>query len=295
MPELPEVETIVRQLQKTVVGRKITGAWSDWPNMLKTHTLAKLSKDLAGRKIIRSHRRAKYILLDLSGAKTLIIHQKISGHLLYGTWQKGNGKHKWLATQAGPLRDDSYNRFIRFMVFLDNGKMIGLADVRRFGRIYLGDTKKIEAIHDLAKLGPEPLAKYFTLARFKQTLENRRGHIKKVLMDPYIIVGIGNIYSDEILWRAGIHPQTRVENLKDTVFKNIYAHMQSVLQSAIKARGDSDSDYRTLTGEKGKYQTMTKAYHHTGEKCGKNDGGIIQRLVMNGRSAHFCPKHQKLH
>ncbi len=291
MPELPEVETIVRGLNRKVIGLKVVDAWNDWPRTIKTHTLEKFRHEIKGREILHAHRRAKYIMMDLSGGKTLIIHQKISGHLLYGKW-KVDGK-KVTPAMSGPIKSDPYNRFIRFILYLSNGYMLGLSDVRRFGKVFLGDTDKIENINEIGRLGPEPLDPKFTLAKFKELMRHRRGVIKKVLMDPFVIVGIGNIYSDEILWYSGIAPLHRVEKLRDLELAVIYKNIKMVLKKAIGAKGDSKQDYRTLEGKFGNYQNMQKAYQLTGEKCQKRDGGIIKRLVVGGRSAHFCPVHQK--
>ncbi|MEK7151361.1 MAG: bifunctional DNA-formamidopyrimidine glycosylase/DNA-(apurinic or apyrimidinic site) lyase [Patescibacteria group bacterium] len=291
MPELPEVETIVSGLNQKVVGFKIVGAWTDWPRTIKTHSLPSFVKEIKGHKILRAHRRAKYVMLDLSGSKTLIIHQKISGHLLYGKWKIIDKKVEPII--EGPIKSDPYNRFIRFILYLSNGYMLGLSDVRRFGKVFLGDTDKIENINEIGKLGPEPLDPKFTVKKFVDLMSRRRGVIKKVLMDPFVIVGIGNIYSDEILWYSGIAPLHRVEKLTDKELGVIYKNIKFVLKKAINARGDSQQDYRTLEGKFGNYQNMQKAYQLTGEKCQKRDGGIIKRIVVNTRSAHYCPIHQK--
>ncbi|PJE51163.1 MAG: bifunctional DNA-formamidopyrimidine glycosylase/DNA-(apurinic or apyrimidinic site) lyase [Candidatus Yanofskybacteria bacterium CG10_big_fil_rev_8_21_14_0_10_36_16] len=313
MPELPEVETIVRQLNKKVKGFKLTDAWTDWPKTIKTHSLPQFRKEIKGREILHVKRRAKYIIIKLSGHKTMAIHQKISGHLLYGKWIprkeliklkdkeliskiKNNDKfdnQKWLPAENGPLADDPFNRHIRFILFLNNGKMIGLSDLRRFGKIYLADNDKIGSVGDIGRLGPEPLDPKFTFKKFKELFKNKKGKVKQVLMDPFFIAGIGNIYSDEILWYSGILPTHRVESLDTQDLKKIYKYIKFVLKKAIKAKGDSEQDYRKLDGTKGDFQNMTKAYQKTGQKCSKNDGGIIKRLKVGGRSAHYCPIHQK--
>jgi formamidopyrimidine-DNA glycosylase len=314
MPELPEVETIVGQLNKKVVGRKIIDAWTDWPKTIKTHTLEKFIPAIRGRKILHTRRRAKYILMDLSGSKTLVIHQKISGHLLYGKWEKTQNDAKktalqsressktksknlknqiWVSAIPGPLRNDRNNQFIRFILFLDNGWQLALSDLRRFAKVYLVDTDKVEKMTDIGKLGPEPLDRSFTFEKFRELMAKKRGAIKKVLMDQFTIAGIGNIYSDEILWYASIHPLHRVEKLNDKELAAIYKYIRLVLKKAISAKGSSQEDYRTLDGKFGKYQNMQKAYQQTGKKCQKGDGGVIKRIKINGRSAHFCPVHQK--
>jgi len=290
MPELPEVETIVRQLKRAVVGLKIKDAWNDWPRQIRTHTLTGLKRQLKSRSVAGVRRRGKYILLDLTGGKTLVIHQKISGHLLFGRWTKQKGS--WIA-QKGPLKDDPFNRHIRFIVEFTNGRMMGLSDVRRFGRIYLGDTARIANFTDMARIGPEPLEIAKKRVKFHELFAGKKGKIKQVLMDPYFIAGIGNIYADEILWYAGINPLRRVETLSGKEVERIRKYVPAVLKKAIEEGGDSMSDYRNLFGEFGNYQTMHRAYRQTGKYCSKKDGGRIIRIKINARSAHYCPVHQK--
>jgi len=291
VPELPEVETIVRGLNQKVVGLKIKDVWTDWPRMIKTHPLDKFKREIRGRKILRAHRRAKYIIMELSGGKALIIHQKISGHLLYGKWKIENKKP--VAITKGPIKLDPQNRFIRFILYLSNGYMLGLSDLRRFGKVLLANADKVEEIAEIKKLGPEPLDPKFTFKKFKELMAKKRGVVKRVLMDQFTIAGIGNIYSDEVLWYAGIHPLHRVEKLNDRELAAIYKSIRSVLKKAIGAKGDSEQDYRTLEGKEGGYQKMQKAYGQTGEKCQKHDGGVIKKVKIGGRSAHFCPVHQR--
>lgn len=292
MPELPEVETTVRDLNKRVIGLKITGVWTDWSKLFKEPKgVKKAAEILKGRKILGARRRAKYIFLDLSGNKTLIIHQKISGHLLYGRWKPAAGS--WQAAIAGPLKDDPQNRFIRLIFFLSNGRMLALSDLRRFGKALILDTDKIYEFKEFKELGPEPLDKLFTFEKFREIIKRKKGKIKQILMNQNVIAGIGNIYSDEILWYAGIHPLRQTADLKDSELKSIYKSIKKVLPIGIKARGDSMQDYRTISGELGSYQYKQKTYQLTGKKCSKKDGGIIKRIRVNNRSAHFCPLHQK--
>ena len=148
---------------------------------------------------------------------------------------------------------------------------------------------------DLLKLGPEPLEKSFTYKIFKERLYKKpNGKIKTVLMDQTIISGIGNIYSDEVLWMSGIHPLSRVKKIPEKNLKSLYESITKVLNESIKVGGDSMSDYRNPLGEKGGYQKIHKVYRRTGEKCLKKDGGIIRRIKVGGRSAHYCDVHQKL-
>jgi len=292
MPELPEVENIVRYLNKTIIGFKITGAWTDWPKIVKNLSFDKFNKKITNRKILRIQRRAKYILIDLTGNKTLLLHQKISGHLLFGKWEK-NKEGKWQSIAPGPLKDDPKNQFIRFILFSSSGKMLALSDLRRFAKILLFDKDKIEELGEIKSLGPEPLAKNFTFKKFHEILKNKKGKIKQVLMDQNIIAGIGNIYSDEILWEAKIHPLKETKILKEKELKGVFSAIKKILKKAIKFQGDSIDNYRLPDGKKGKYQEIQKVYQREGKKCFRCKA-LIKRIKIGGRSAHFCPECQTL-
>jgi len=289
MPELPEVEIIVRDLNKTIQGLKITNVWTDWRKMVKKPSYSNFVKQIRNRKILKARRRAKYILIDLSKGKTLIIHQKISGHLLYGKWSVKGKEVKILSN--GPLKDDPQNRFIRLIFYLSNGKQLGLSDLRRFAKVLLVDSDKINDLKEIKELGPEPLDKKFTFKKFKEIFKNRQGKIKQVLMNQGMIAGIGNIYSDEILFEAKIHPLKQIKELKNGDFKKIYQAMKKILQRAIVLRGDSMSDYRDVKGRKGRYQDVQKVYQREGQRCYQCKN-MIKRIKIGGRSAHFCPTCQ---
>ncbi|MBI2062405.1 MAG: bifunctional DNA-formamidopyrimidine glycosylase/DNA-(apurinic or apyrimidinic site) lyase [Candidatus Yanofskybacteria bacterium] len=299
MPELPEVETIIRELRKKVVGLKITDAWTDPVKPVQTGHGAgwpKIKKELKGKKILSVRRRAKYIIMDIEGEKTLFIHQKISGHLLYGKWRMVDGK--WESVVKGPLKDDRQNGYIRFMLILNNSYQLALSDLRRFGKVILVDDDKVKDLKEISDLGPEPLEIIFKqfedLFGSSTSKQRKKGRLKKVLMDQTFIAGIGNIYGDEILWDAGYHPLSRVENLDGKDLKKIFNSTVKILKKAIKYKGSSMDDYRIPSGEKGRFQNIQNAYQLTSRTCKKKDGGVIQRIVIAGRSAHFCPKHQIL-
>ena len=324
MPELPEVETTVRGLKKTVVGKKILDVWTDLStkdkrqseNIANPKFFPKFKREVRNKKILSVERRAKNILVNLSGNRTILIHMKMTGHLLYGAYSKlkvsaqggsaSGGKsgklkviEKWEPKDKGPLQD-LYNRFLHVVFTLSNGKHLVFSDARKFGKITLMDTKIAHDTKHLNNIGPEPLDKKFTLEKFKKALAKRpNGKIKSVLMDQSIIAGIGNIYSDEILWRAGVHPERRVSTLLRQGFggqeiKEIFKAMKKVLAKGIDFGGDSMSDYRNLLGRPGKFQEHHKVYQLTGEKCQKpRCKGIIERIVIAGRSTHFCFTHQK--
>ena len=192
----------------------------------------------------------------------------------------------------GPLEQDRQNGYIRFILYLNNGYQLGLSDLRRFGKVILVDDDKVGDLKEIRELGPEPLEINFN--RFSKLFERKKGRLKQVLMDPTFIAGIGNIYADEILWASGLHPLSRVENLGQNDLKKIYKNTVAILKKAIKYQGSRMDDYRLPSGKKGKFQDVQNAYQKTGQKCKKKDGGIIKRLVIGARSAHFCPRHQLL-
>jgi len=291
MPELPEVETTVRDLNKKVLGRTFIDVWTDFKNIVKKpKSFEEFKNQIKGRKIQRIWRRGKNILLDLSENKTLLIHQKLTGHLLLGQWVKKKGR--WQAKTPGPLAEDLRNRFLHLIFWLDSGEMLALSDLRKFAKIELLDQKELKK--ELSSFGPEPLEKNFTFEKFKEALsKKKKGKIKQILIDQEIIAGIGNIYSDEILWTAKIHPFKEVSNLSEAKLRKIYMAIKKILPLAIELKGESFSDFRRLSGEKGYFDKARKVYRRAGEKCSRCDK-IIKRVKLAGRSAHFCPSCQKL-
>jgi len=294
MPELPEVETTVLDLQKKVLGRTFVDVWSDFKKMIKKPNFEKFKKEIKGKKIQKIWRRGKNIIFNLSGGLSLLIHQKLTGHLLLGIWELEKGK--WQAKIPGPLAEDPMNRFLHLMFWLDDGRhppttqMLALSDLRKFAKVELLDQEELKK--ELSSLGPEPLEKSFTFEKFKKTLESKKGKIKQVLMDQEIIAGIGNIYSDETLWEAKIHPFREISKLNEGEIKRIYGAMQKILKKAIEVKGESISDFRRISGEKGGFDPLRKVYRREGQKCSRC-GTIIKRIKLAGRSAHFCPHCQK--
>ena len=305
MPELPEVQTIVSDLRKILPGLKIAGVKTDWKKMFKNSSLENFKKEVVGEKILDVRRIGKNILIDLTGNKTVLVHQKMTGHFLYGKWELVTppvaGEARWLGKEAGAIRDDPQNRFIHLVFDLSNKKQLALSDLRKFAKVLLWPTGKLSELEDINNLGPDPTAPDFDFKKFQDRLAplaaglaGKKGKIKIVLMDQSVFAGIGNIYSDEILWLAEIHPLRQVSSFTQEELKSIFNSTKKILKKAIEARGTSDSDYRDPSGKKGGYQEMLYVYGLEGEKCQKKDGGIIARLKIGGRSAHFCPIHQKM-
>lgn len=295
MPELPEVETTVNDLNKKVRQRTFTGVWTDFEKMVKKpRDFEKFEQGIKGGKILKVCRRAKNILFDLSGGRVLLVHQKLTGHFLYGRWKREGGA--WRSELGGDLASP-INRFIHLVFFLDNGDQLALSDLRKFAKAELWDSKELQDSKEMKALGCEPMEPDFTFEKFQQCLSGRKGKIKQVLMDQGAIAGIGNIYSDEILWKARVHPCSQTSDLEDDQMKAIYKSAKTILASAIKLRGttvlSNVEEYRGVAGGRGGYQARLKVYRRDGLPC-FNCGGKVERLKAGGRSWHFCPNCQKL-
>jgi len=293
MPELPEVQTTVNDLNRKIKGLTITGIWTDWPKYFKRsiggwETFRKIVK---GKKIKKIRRIGKNIIFDLSHDKEILIHQKLTGHLLVGHWQIKNNLP--ISTEKG-LFAEKVNNYIHAIFWLNKNKMMGFSDLRKFGKILVTDKRDFDNLKDLKDIGPDPLTPKFGFNEFKSLISRKQGPIKKILMDQNIVSGIGNIYSDEILFAAKIHPLRKAEKLGDKELRAIFEAAKKILKKAIKLRGTSTSDYRDTAGKAGRYTEVRLVYQREGEKCPQRCGGTIKRLKINGRSAHFCPYCQKL-
>jgi len=292
MPELPEVETTVRGLNRALnsLSARFIDVWTDcWKIIKKPANFENFRAEIKNKKIEKIWRRGKNIIFELSEGYSLLIHQKLTGHLLYGCWVKKNGN--WLPIGNGVLVD-RVNNYIHLIFFLNNEKMIALSDLRKFAKVELWKTRELLNSNELNSLGPEILEKSFTLEKFKGALSKKKGRIKEVLMDQAVISGVGNIYSDEALWRARVNPFKRVSDLTEGELGKIYDSLQDVLRKSIKLHGESFSDYRDVNGEKGGFDEIRMVYRREGEKCSRC-GAIIGRKKMGSRSAHFCPNCQK--
>jgi len=290
MPELPEVETIVLDLRKKVISRTFIDVWTDFKKIIKKpENFEQFKKEIKGKKIQRIWRRGKNIIFDLSDGFSLLIHQKLTGHLLLGKWEKKGDI--WQAPKG--LLSEKINTYIHLLFTLDNNQMLALSDLRKFAKIELWNKNDLENSKEFRSLGPEPLEKNFTFEKFKETLRQAQGRIKQVLMDQTVIAGIGNSYSDEILWETKIHPFKEIKRLSDEEIKRIYKAMREILKKAIKLRGESISDFRDIEGRRGFFDKARKVYRREEEKCSRC-GTIIKRIKLAGRSVHLCPKCQKL-
>jgi formamidopyrimidine-DNA glycosylase len=305
MPELPEVQTTVNGLRAHIIGLKIIDVWTDYNSpffkgsgTIKDPTyFRQFKKGAVGHTVVDVTRRAKNILIHLDNQMTILVHMKMTGHLLYGVYSFDNKalRDPWVPVRPEMLKDP-FNRRVHFLISFDNDHHLALSDMRKFAKVTLVDSQKLEASLHLGGIGPEPLEKDFTYDRFVSRINIRpQGKIKQVLMDQKILAGIGNIYADESLWRAGINPLERVTTISGRKLKELFEAIQQTLARGIDFGGDSTSDYRNVYGEKGKFHESHRAYRRTGAPCEKKGcKGKIVRIVLGGRGTHFCDTHQKL-
>lgn len=274
MPELPEVETTARGLRERVIGRCVVSVGSlDWPRMAPNATITTLAEATVGRRIESVVRRGKYVIVGLTGEVYLVLHRKMSGNLI-------------LRTSDLPIVAHTH-----LTVTLDDGWRVDFVDPRKFGRIYLFlGRAALDAFLD-ERLGPEPLE--IELQQFDRLLERRRGRLKSLLLDQGFLAGIGNLYADEILWEAQLHPSRSVESLTAHERGRLHAAMQRVLADAIERRGTSLSDYVDAAGEQGTNQAYLRVYGRAGLPCAR-DGCLrpIERTVVAQRGTWYCPSCQ---
>lgn len=294
MPELPEVETIKRQLQNRVVGRKLKGAEIRLPKLVyfdgKKGDTPNFKKHLIGATIKKIDRRAKILIFRLSNNYSLLLHLKMTGQLIFCD-QSGKtiqGGHGW------PKADVKIpNRWTHIIIYFTDGSTLYFNDLRQFGYMKLVPTAKLAEQPELKNLGPEPFDKNFTTSTFQKMLLRRpRAKIKQLLMDQNFLSGIGNIYADESLFYAGVLPTRPAEKLTPPEIKKLYQGIKTILKKAIAKGGTSANTYVMLSGQKGGYEPYLKVYGKEGEKCPNKCGGKVQRIKLAGRSAHFCPKCQ---
>lgn len=304
MPELPEVTVIVNQLDKKLKGLILESIETDWP---KKFYWGKFSiKDLKGAKIVGVERRGKVVLIKVSKVSkvpkvpkelTILIHLKLTGQLIYQDKRtRIAGGHP-----IPPLNLAVPNKTTRVTFTFTNpstssGQVAGhlyFNDVRKFGWVKIVESEESKIKEAIGtELGPDPLV--MSYEQFKERLVKRgQSRIKKLLMDQKFISGVGNIYSDEALWRAKIHPKRSTVSLSPSEVKALYNGVQESLKLAIEKGGSSASAYVDSGGEKGLYLSFAKAYHMTGSPCARCKTPIVREKI-DGRSAHYCPNCQKL-
>jgi formamidopyrimidine-DNA glycosylase len=277
MPELPEVEIVRRDLEQQVLGRRILAVTRlDWPAMVEQPTAAELLALLPEQAIVAVERRAKWLLLRLSSGFALAIHLRMTGNLF-----------------VRPA-DEAADQYTHLVLTLEGGEQLFFRDVRKFGRVRLLDAAGEAALD--ARHGPEPLDASFDAAALAERLRGRRTRIKAALLDQQLVAGLGNIYADEALWLARIHPLRPADSLSQAELATLHAAIQAALEAAIGRGGSTLRDYRNGFGEAGQNQLFFNAY-----RTDKRDtrpcprcGGPISKIVVAQRGTHFCPTCQTL-
>jgi formamidopyrimidine-DNA glycosylase len=275
MPELPEVETVRRDLESRIIGRTIVACEvsADAPRLVQLVTREEFRRQLTGRRIVGLRRRGKYLIVDLDDGRAWVLHRGMSGNVLYR--EHGAPPDPW----------------VRATFVLDDGHELRWADLRKFGKMWLVE----DATMVIETLGPEPLEAEFTPQVLRERAGRRSAPIKAVLLDQTVVAGVGNLYSDEALHYAKIHPLRPANKLKPDDWVRLHAGIVRALRMGIDARGSSLGttlrDHVNVDGDPGRNQETVKAYGREGEPC-YTCGTLMRRLVVGGRSAVFCPRCQ---
>ncbi len=289
MPELPEVETINRGMKKYLIGKVISKVEVDWFKSL-AYDQKFINKHLINARIDSIDRRGKVLIISLSNNFNLLFHLKMTGQLVYKSDKERFGAGHPSDSLINKLPDKS-TRIIFY--FNDNSKLF-FNDQRKFGWAKILDQESLKEFEYLNKLGPEPLDKDFSLKIFKARLDLRKNSkIKSVLLDQSIIAGLGNIYTDESLWMAKIHPLEVINKLSQSRIQKLYESMLEVLNLSISRGGSSDRNYIDIVGKKGTYIDFANVYKKAGMPCKRCSTNII-RIKVASRGTHICPKCQKL-
>lgn len=284
MPELPEVETVKIGLARLLPGRVISAVDFDWPKSFP-NAPADVAKFMIGAKVVTVSRRAKVLLIELSSNYSLVIHLKMTGQLVFRSPQERFGAGHPNESLIGELPDRSTRVTLTFK---DKGQLF-FNDQRKFGWVRLIPTPEVMNLDFFKKVGPEPLSTDFTGKDLQTRLQRRSNtSIKAALLDQTVVAGIGNIYADESLWGAKIHPATLVKNLKPAQFHKLYDELIFVLKLAIEKGGSTDKNYVNAEGKKGSYMSFARVFRREGQACPR-DGAIIEKSRVAGRGTHTCP------
>ncbi len=292
MPELPEVQTVVNQLQQIIISKVIKSVEINVPQLVDAQS-KKNSAFLEGARIKGIRRVGKNIVIECEDKKgkqvSIAIHLKMTGHLLVGKWKKKNGA--WVS-QNTDTRAEKVNSYIRVMIHCTDGTMVGLSDARKFARIIIASPKELDSHRFIQNIGVDALSRELSAKSVHKKTSNRAIPIKQTLLDQTVIAGIGNIYADEILYEARIHPRTQTKNITIANWENIIKTARAILKKSIAVGGASMSDYRDIEGRRGGYSDLRLVYKRTGTPC-KRCKTPIERVIIATRSSHFCPTCQK--
>lgn len=288
MPELPEVETVRTGLQSFLPDKKIAAVHNDWPKSFP-NAQSDVKQFLIGASIVEVKRRAKVLLIELSTQYTLVIHLKMTGQLVY----RGDHERFGAGHPNDSLVHDLPDKTTHVQLDFTDGSHLFFNDQRKFGWVRLMPTVEVMNLDFFVKVGPEPLSDDFTDTDFIHRLMRRKkSGIKVVLLDQTVIAGIGNIYADEGLWAAKIHPSTLVQDVPQAKLKKLYTEMRAVLQLAIEKGGSTDRNYVNAEGKKGSYMSFAKVFRREGKPCPRC-GTTIIKIRVAGRGTHVCPTCQR--
>lgn len=289
MPELPEVETVRRGLHELIIGRTVKKVVHDTPKSFP-NAAADVETFLIGSKITDVRRRAKVLLIDLSTEYTLVIHLKMTGQLVFRAADVAFGAGHPNDSLIGELPD----RSTRVTFTFSDGSHLYFNDQRKFGWVRLLPSIEVPNIDFMQKVGPEPLEHDFTPAQFRERFKRKaKSPIKAALLDQTVIAGVGNIYADESLWGAKIHPLTKVAAITDAEFNKLYHELRDVMNLSIEKGGSTDRNYVNAEGKKGSYIDFARVFRREGKPCPRC-GTTIIKFKAAGRGTHICPHCQVL-
>lgn len=287
MPELPEVETVRIGLSRLLPGRVIAQVDSDNPKSFP-NAPADVDTFVIGARVVKVARRAKVLLIELSSKYSLVIHLKMTGQLVF------RGEHVFGAGHPNDsLVGELPDRSTRVTITLKDGSKLFFNDQRKFGWMRVFPTAEVSNIDFFKKVGPEPLHEDFTTKVFAERLARRKNStIKAALLDQSVLAGVGNIYADESLWAARIHPETRVKYVPVSRLKVLHKELVAILRLAIEKGGSTDKNYVDAEGKKGSYLSFAKVFRREGKPCARC-GTVIEKIRVAGRGTHVCPICQK--
>lgn len=284
MPELPEVETVRRGLELLIVGRRFQSVSHDNPKSFP-NAQGEVNNFLLGASVAAVRRRAKVLLIDLSSEHTLVIHLKMTGQLVY------RGEHVFGAGHpSDSLIGELPDRSTRVIMEFTDGSVLYFNDQRKFGWVKLYPTVEVPNIDFMKRVGPEPLEDELSHTDFVQRIRRRSGTtIKAALLDQSVIAGVGNIYADEALWGARIHPASRVADIVDDRLATLLDEVRYVLRLSIEKGGSTDKNYVNAEGKRGSYIDFARVFRREGLPCPRHPDVSIEKLRVAGRGTHICP------
>ena len=289
MPELPEVETVRIGLAGLLPGRRIKAVDFDWPKSFP-NAAVDVKQFTVGAKVVAVKRRAKVLLIELSSKYSLVIHLKMTGQLVFRSASERFGAGHPNGSLVGELPDKS----TRVTLTFDDDSRLFFNDQRKFGWMRLLPTAEVVNLDFFKKVGPEPLSADFTWQILQERLQRRKStSIKAALLDQTVLAGIGNIYADEALWGAKIHPSTPVRLVSATKIHKLYDELIYVLKLSIEKGGSTDRNYVDAKGKRGSYMSFARVFRREGQPCPRC-GHTVEKIRVAGRGTHICPFEQRL-